>query len=56
MILWIGIVIVIIFLFGGESIASGLGWEYPAWLRVFSGFAEIIVGLLLLVSCIPLLW
>jgi len=56
MILWIGIVIVIIFLFGGEWIASSFGWEYPEWLSVLSGFVEIIFGLLLIVSGIPLLW
>jgi hypothetical protein len=28
-VLWIGIGLLVIFLFGGESIAGGFGWNYP---------------------------
>ncbi len=53
--LWIGIGLLVIFLFGGESIAGGFGWNYPEWLNVLSSVVEVVFGLWLLVSAIPLL-
>lgn len=54
--LWVGIALAAVFIIWGETIANRFGWQYPEWLRSFTGFAEVVIGLLLIVSAIFSLW
>ena len=53
--LWIGIALLAFMLLGDVWIANAFGWKYPNWLRPVSGFVDLIIGLVLLASSIPLL-
>ncbi len=54
--LWLGVLLLAVFVLWGEDIARRFGWQFPDWLRSFTSFAEVVIGLLLIVSAIFSLW